>query len=135
MKKIMLFVVAIGVMALPSSAAMNFYRDANGHIVAEAADCQAQARLISLTGLPDDPPGGTETEDETSEQEEVEESTTDPETENAPQTEQPAKRVVEPSVAQGAQTVLNAILDQGAEKARIVASETLDRAKQALGLK
>ena len=31
--------------------------------------------------------------------------------------------------------VLNAILDQGAEKARLIASETLDRAKLALGLK
>lgn len=31
--------------------------------------------------------------------------------------------------------VLNTIFDQGAEKARIVASETLDRSKQALGLK
>ena len=31
--------------------------------------------------------------------------------------------------------VLNAILDKGAERARIVASETLNRAKVALGLK
>ena len=31
--------------------------------------------------------------------------------------------------------VLNKILDDGAEKARVVASETLNRAKLALGLK
>ena len=58
MKKIMLLLVGLCIISLPASAAMNFYRDANGQLVAEATTCQDAARLMSLVGLPDDPPTG-----------------------------------------------------------------------------
>ncbi len=60
MKKIMLLLVGMCVISLPASAAMNFYRDTNGKIVAEATTCQDAARLMDLMALPDDPPGGAQ---------------------------------------------------------------------------
>ena len=62
MKKILLFVVAMGLMGAPAQAAMNFYRDANGKIVAEATTCQDAVHLMDLMGIPDDPPGGDDTD-------------------------------------------------------------------------
>ena len=59
MRKLMLLFVGLCVMALPSSAAMKFYRTADGQIVAEATECQDISRLLDLVGVPDDPPGGS----------------------------------------------------------------------------
>ena len=58
MRKLILLFVGLCITALPSSAAMNFYRSANGQIVAEATNCQDVSRLLDLVGIPDDPPGG-----------------------------------------------------------------------------
>ena len=59
MRKLILLFVGLCITALPSSAAMNFYRADNGQIVAEATDCQDISRLMNLMGVPDDPPGGS----------------------------------------------------------------------------
>ena len=58
MKKLMLLLVAVTLLGLPASAAMNFYRAANGEILLEATDCQGMSHWAKLT-TPDDPPGGT----------------------------------------------------------------------------
>ena len=70
MKKVLLCIVGFCMVALPVSAEMNFYRTANGQLIAEATDCNSAARLSSLVhliGLPDDPPGGTTPEGTTPE--------------------------------------------------------------------
>ncbi len=56
MRKIGMLLVAVFSVALPASATMNFYRAANGKIVAEATDCTSAQRLLDLIGVPDDPP-------------------------------------------------------------------------------
>lgn len=56
MRKIGMLLVAVFSVALPASATMNFYRAANGKIVAEATDCASAQRLLDLIGVPDDPP-------------------------------------------------------------------------------
>ena len=101
MKKILLLLVGIGIMALPSSAAMNFYRDANGQIVVEATTCQDAAHLMGLVRLPDDPPGGTLTRDIP--------SGDDPETQEPPEKQTDTSSVTEIDTA-GVQTLIGAII-------------------------
>ncbi len=103
MKKLMLLLVGMCVISLPTSAAMNFYRDANGKIVAEATTCQDAARLMSLVGLPDDPPTGQgDLPDDPPTGE-------DPETEQPP-TEQTGTSAVSKIDAAGVQTLITAIV-------------------------
>ena len=59
MKKLLLVVTGLCVLALPSQAEMNFYRAPNGQIIIEADDCQSASHLLKLM-TPDDPPGGAQ---------------------------------------------------------------------------
>lgn len=63
MKKLLALLIGL-MLSVPSWAAMNFYRSADGQIVAEAITCQDAQHLMNLMGLPDDPPGGTGSEDD-----------------------------------------------------------------------
>ena len=116
MKKLILLFAGLCITALPSSAAMNFYRTANGQIVAEATDCQDVSRLLDLVGVPDDPPGGNADTPVTEEQnppvqEEV--PTSEDDTPLAPQgddlsAEEKAARTQQ--IIQGTDTLVRAIL-------------------------
>ena len=52
-----MLLVGICLIGMPAHAAVNFYRTDNGQLVVEATDCRSAQRLMSLVGLPDDPPG------------------------------------------------------------------------------
>ncbi len=97
MKKLLLIVTGLCILALPSQAAMNFYRAPNGQIIIEADDCQSASHLISLI-TPDDPPGGAS-------QQEEDDNTPDNTTPDTAQGDQPAIPVQE-----GAQTIINALV-------------------------
>lgn len=119
MKKLILLFAGLCITALPSSAAMNFYRTANGQIVAEATDCQDVSRLLDLVGVPDDPPGGNADTPVTEEQNPPEQEDTDSApasedgTSSAPQgddlsAEEKAARTQQ--IIQGTDTLVRAIL-------------------------
>ena len=63
MKKRLLLLVSLCVLAWPAFAGVNFYRAADGKLVLEATDCQSVVRFMNLTTLPDDPPGGDTPDD------------------------------------------------------------------------
>ena len=121
MKKLLILFAGLNLMALPSFAAMNFYRAANGQIVLEATTCKDAARLADLVGIPDDPPTTQEqTPDDppTTPQETPDDPPTTPqETPDDPPevpadtTEVPTDSVpADPTVAAGAQTIISAIV-------------------------
>ena len=76
MKKLLLVLVAMCMISGPVFAAMNFYRDANGKLVAEATTCQDAAHLMNLMGLPDDPPEEIPTEEEPVDESQTEQEAT-----------------------------------------------------------
>ncbi len=98
MKKLILLFVGLCITVLPSSAAMNFYRSADGQIMLEATNCNDVARLVNLTRLPDDPPTG-----ETPEEAKGTEAT---------QEDEAASSTLAPDVAQGVVTVAHAFLSK-----------------------
>ena len=62
MKKQMLVLISLFIVAMPCRAALNFYQAQNGHIVVEATDCQSVQHLANLVNFPDDPPTGGQSE-------------------------------------------------------------------------
>lgn len=116
MKKYLALVVALCALAVPSRAALNVLRDANGQIVLEATDCSSIARMMDILDLPDDPPGtadvpddppGGETPDAAADE--------DPADDPAPS---PARKKINPDVVQGATTVINALVSDDQEPTR-----------------
>ena len=92
MKKIVAFVLALGLLPASGFAAVSFYRAPNGQLVLEATDCQSISRIADIANFPDDPP--------TTEEEEEEEKSS---------TGQTTKQV-SPDIAGGVQTILSAVL-------------------------
>ncbi len=117
MKKLLLFLLAMGVAAAPANALTNVYQTgADGQFVIETTDCRTVNRLMRLS-VPDDPPTGQtpddpptgQTPDDPPTGEVVDE---EGETPLPPQPEPKRPKVVDPNVREGLQTVAEAAIGE-----------------------
>ena len=123
MKKLLLFLLAMGVAAAPANALTNVYQTgADGQFVIETTDCRTVNRLMSLS-VPDEPPTGQTPDDpptgQTPDDPPTGQTPDDPPTGEVvddegevplpPQPEPKRPKVVDPNVREGAQKVVDAV--------------------------
>ena len=87
MKRIIVLLLGMNLLPLSASAAVSFYRAADGQLILEATDCQSISRIAELTQFPDDPP-------------------------TTQGNEQTADSTLSPDISQGVQKIVSAVLDK-----------------------